>query len=114
MCMSFPRRAEKRGDSPSIIAPSLVPRHGQWMVAKLYFLPRVVDRRACGEFGLPEEILDRLLGRWVKEVGRRFLQRVTSWSITRWLPNSTFGALTCGTRSEERRVGKECRARWWR
>src|SRR5262245_58895256 len=38
------------------------------------------------------------------------------WDSTAWRPRSPgpSGPPTPGPRSEERRVGKECRSRWWR
>src|SRR5204862_6009367 len=44
--------------------------------------------------------------------------RVTGYSGVTWMPIAALGVLSWGAamvlwRSEERRVGKECRSRWW-
>src|SRR5205823_8354970 len=39
-------------------------------------------------------------------------KRASARSMSRWTRRSTSSLITC-SRSEERRVGKECRSRWW-
>src|SRR3972149_7595262 len=49
---------------------------------------------------------------WSSDVCSSDLGRASSWRASPWSPTPERASPACRSRSEERRVGEECRSRW--
>ena len=74
--------------------------------------------RTCGDLRLADEGLVITLAGWVQKTrkmgGMTFVDIRDRYGITQLVFNQEVDAALCekANRSEERRVGKECRSRW--